>query len=656
MNNDTSSYMHLIQARNDGSMAKRMLDIYRYKESREQLTHWRNDLRLLFRASPHERRLTSTKSGGNEQAGYIAISYPWAHSRYEDSPSFSWQIETDNSTRSSEVRDTILDRAREFMDHENVLHLWIDAECISQGDVEERQRIMKTMHLVYANSYCSLALLFVPIRTLDELDALERLLSGKLVRTNPLRKRSDQGYDKYVLAAHLLPEHVSAILDLILHILSDEWWSRAWCFQEEYVSLSEMQLLLPTLFEVSKRKASHSIDFLNRDISISARRFKMTVTHFMFAYEATTRRNAGSLVFDKVICHQILQKAGYYRFIAIDGDKLGLDIAGKAMSTQILTNISRRRFTRPPDLIHISANCNLYPWTLQTWKLDREGSSLALSIIALFFMNGEIFKNGIKDSISATDAGNLNVFEYLNAIAFDGFHMPGGLASLRRHRFVEPSLMKHGVQCTGILWKIDRVVQLPSSWRHLLWSNGILSNIDSEDVVELFDDIQYRLRRFDNQLSKRIARFLDKLSNPDLEENSSASAIAMSHAAFEVARELLSGKKIGLGHIIDDQNDPDLMSDKRGVFAIGRNVTRKNPVYAFTAWQAGVSTEEIYEGLLMDEKQVSLQVDIDDWQNEDGTPSLCVKSWIQGLCFWYGVKSRKVTFPWPPSLSHAHNT
>lgn len=662
MNNDISSNLRSLRAWNRGSLVSRMLSIQAHKEHKESEWNWRNDLRFLTPVQGEDRLLKYAFPGKHGRIEYTALSYPWTSSLYEEAATYTWHIKTDDSVRRADVRDAVLDRVSKFMTHFEIEYLWIDLECIDQQDEEERRRIMGKMHHVYATSFHPLALLFVPIRTRTELDLLMRLMKGELIEMARRRKRGDdESYesDVYLLTSDIVPDEAYIILDLIHRLLSDDWWSRAWCFQEEYVSMRRMTLLLPTLIDVRSRQDEEFISFMDGEVAIGARDFRYAVTRFVFAYIATVGRRGASWILDKGICRHILEKAGWYTLISVHGHTLDLDSEGKALTTQILADIRGKKYTVPSDLIHISTNCNFYPLSLNTRRLNEENESLAMSILTLFFLNGEIFRNGLEDEPSPQQAADLNAFDYLKRITFDEFPAngePGQLAWLRKYRFVSPLLTLNGIRTVGHVWQIDQTLRLPAkTWSSI--RSSLSSETDSvsdihadEQTMQILSAIRDNLPDSCGVLRGAITGFLKHKFDLYWQDDRSSDADALSVTAADLAAAIRDGQLIGLGHIVDADTRTNSGSVKFGLFAIERKVTQEKPIHAFTAWKVRTNRNQRHHRRYGEDKCISLRVSIDEQQNDIPTLCLRTKARIHSLSFCAGIKHTSVTFPWPRSL------
>ncbi|KAJ0359429.1 hypothetical protein COL26b_014360 [Colletotrichum chrysophilum] len=78
-------------------------------------------------------------------------SYTWSPAHYESGEAGACHVRTRDGKKMepSQVRDSVLRRAKAYMRHVNVKYLWIDKECIVQDSSEEKEKAFHAMDLVY---------------------------------------------------------------------------------------------------------------------------------------------------------------------------------------------------------------------------------------------------------------------------------------------------------------------------------------------------------------------------------------------------------------------------------------------------------------------------------------------------------------------------
>ncbi|KXX74207.1 Heterokaryon incompatibility protein 6, OR allele [Madurella mycetomatis] len=298
--------------------------------------------------------------------------------------------------------DIVLDRILNFkLSNPDYLNtpFWVDKLCINQEESEEKETAVHSMDLVYQYSGkrvpdadgnlrligCSLGLLFVEISTVDNLIMLRELLDSKF---------ADFIDDQPTLLVSV--EEASRVLDLVEMILSDNWWHRAWIFQEEFLASSSMILLLPCA--IDRRglglENEEGVDLFGQtpgEIEVRPLNFRCCVTELCLALS----RQADEAVRDR--CSEILKHARRYTFLhRTERLSAGLNSVVHAMSPAIFEDIASRRITMPSDILAIAANCCRYVTRLDAEKLNRMGASLSVAILTLFLMNGEILRHDVQ--------------------------------------------------------------------------------------------------------------------------------------------------------------------------------------------------------------------------------------------------------------------
>jgi hypothetical protein len=125
-----------------------------------------------------------------------------------------------------------------------------------------------------------------------------------------------------------------------------------------------------------------------------------------------------------------LTRAKKYNMLQRYGWMVGDDSERRTMSTRILADVLRRSAEIPSDTLAIMANCCGYATCLDVEGLKSARlRSLSLAILALFILNGEIFRPTANGHFPGT------VLQFLKRQSFQGFDPPKAdkkLTSLKR--------------------------------------------------------------------------------------------------------------------------------------------------------------------------------------------------------------------------------
>ncbi|KAK7537333.1 uncharacterized protein J3D65DRAFT_377243 [Phyllosticta citribraziliensis] len=250
---------------------------------------------------------------------------------------------------------------------------------------------------------------------------------------------------------------ITQVLLLLTRLTSDPWFSRAWIFQENYCAGAKMRLLIPHARNISKAHAVDLFGSIPHELNIRSIAFFNAATKFCLAYLADARyahSTAGAAACEAIIHragrYNLLHR---YGFVSSTGStspteirvqaeaekhrrrrhhrshKSGMKTASsrpfsRAMSTTIFADLAARRITQPHDILAIAANCCAYDVRLDTKALRSAGTvakaaetlaelsgdaekdgrrrkksidsvyeSLSAAVLALWFLNGEVFKN-----------------------------------------------------------------------------------------------------------------------------------------------------------------------------------------------------------------------------------------------------------------------
>jgi hypothetical protein len=151
---------------------------------------------------------------------------------------------------------------------------------------------------------------------------------------------------------------VDEVLDLLVQITDDQWWSRAWIFQEDYLARTRMWLLIRHTQGLDK---SHKLKHLSGKLVVKSEMFRKYTTLFCLAlYQKTDQRH-----FVRNTCQKILRRACKYIFLnKYRGGEC--DILG-TVTVKVMKDLTERATLVPSDIFAITANvCGYDIGTLAT--------------------------------------------------------------------------------------------------------------------------------------------------------------------------------------------------------------------------------------------------------------------------------------------------
>jgi hypothetical protein len=595
---------------------------------------------------------------------YVAVSYTWDFSEEEEEEScqsfggyFIESRKTGEPAQPSDVRDSVWERVLRYAEHVKCETIWIDRECVDQGNAKEKETAIQNMHLVYSLSRRPIALLTHVIETAEELDLLVSLLLGDIRAVEE-----------------------AAALELLDEITSDLWWQRAWTFQEDYKASTRMSLLIPHTSNLEHRKQA-ARDFSNRpllgtlpgEICIKSADFRRQATEFCLLY----RQKQPEM---EAICNKILMTAGKYNVLLREEHSPSpLTTISRSMTPTILADIGRRGICTESDRLAIAANCCGYTTRLDTAALNKRGSSLSLSMLALYLLNGEIMDNHPRHCRGTLED---TIFTYLAKQSLRSFRPPVDeeLTFIKSCRFVDPVLTVAGTHTRGHLWRLGKVIR-PRPLKRDKYRT--LSPLET-----LATDLQYKTYGASyTELASTLLAWTQEYSATSRtgkhQRHHGRGPFARTKPwgwrawmADEVEAALMEGRALRLASLVNPEHGG-----------------RDTPYSAIFVGQAGEDWGDEVEGPLLTTyvftsvrppkqpvrlgdipKHVSLEVEVawpeagsegqrkrkpeDDNEPlrivehgaEIGIPELYVKRWINGLCFSGAQAQRHVLFPWPPDL------
>lgn len=594
---------------------------------------------------------------GRTQRDYVALSYTWNPSEREGSSSGGYTVEqaegSDFQHLPSPVRDCALTRAIRYMQRMKVGYLWIDRHSVDQDDEQKKQKGVQAMHLVYSYSNHPVALLARTVYSHTELERLHRLLAGKVVRRVTARIVKQQRIS-LKLAKGITRVEALETIRLLYEMSRDDWWTRAWTFQENYRAGVRMTLLIPhnTFLEGEKRRFGVFGD-LPGELSIKA----VTLSdHATKLCQVLKSGAVGTLSQEtKKMIKNILKTMGKYTRI------LG---RSQLMTPKIISDISNRGIKDSWDRLAITANCCWFPTRLDTLGLKHEGHSLSLSILALFLLNGGILDNGVRSS--PHEALYYTTPQYLKFQSFNRFRSPYQAHPLtfnKNCRFHKVSLVDDGIKTNGHLWKLGRLID-----------SSILHDIPIGPEAKSFrlnEEQRQSLRQLELSLKQEGMRTLAFSLGCLLELDGSTvqeedwkllpfKEQYLLQMALELAYAIKKGGKLRVGALWDSHNPSPSPSEQRALFVWNEDadgLTNSHdkdaipPAFAFTSIvPVGTEDEEYRKDV---NRHVSLEVEmevLDKLESDACVPRLYIKNWLLGVCFVEEATPRDVIFPWPTEL------
>lgn len=662
MNNDTASPLRdIIKSSQAESLATRIIEI----ESKAKFVLHKKSMRRCVQVDMSK---VKTLSGGTdpiqlqhcESGEYIAVSCPWSLPGYDTvSGRYTFgAVEPPGVIMPSDaVLDRILNFKRSNPDYLNT-PFWVDKLCINQAESSEKEVAVHSMDLVYQYSGkrvpdadgnvrvigCSLGLLFVEIQTLDELRMLRMLLDSKFADFI-------DGKPTLLVSAG----EASRVLDLIDKILHDNWWHRAWIFQEEFLASSSMILLLPCTIDRSGLgfENEEGIDLFGQtpgEIEVRPLNFRSCVTELCLALcpqaDDTIRRR----------CSAILRRARRYTFLHRNKTaSAALDATVHAMSPAIFEDIASRRITVGSDLLAIAANCCRYVTRLDAQILSGMGASLSVAIVTLFLMNGEILRH----DVPADEVLGHSVMQCLGAAKLR-IRAPvptGELIFIKMCRLPTFGMGADGFRVRGVLSRLDKKikVKVATADQEAYWKSkdaSITSGLSEaeERLLRLLAAYLKSIRvEGGDALHTLLTEFVDKRTyervpgTPPQYWSSKHISVLM---AKDVCRAMVEGRPLWLSRL----HGVKRFAPWLGVFVIDDELELSRPgVISFVFTTSQSDHEFTDRGAKLSRKNTrvtSLEVRYDP-----RTQRIWPRKWLNGLSFYNNSNHpREFVIPWPTWL------
>jgi hypothetical protein len=420
--------------------------------------------------------------------------------------------------------------------------------------------------------------------------------------------------DEYPRLKYSTTSHESlGIFDVLVHLHTDRWWTRAWIFQEEYLSSTRMQILIrrePGLVTM------HQFGSVPGEICLNAVEFRTQATLFLLAFKWEAHRNFARK------CSTMLKTFGRYNIQYC----FQHDAQKKAMSPRIFADMQRRNVGREFDRLPIVANSCNYAIRFGSQKMFKANHDLRLCLLTMGLLNGELLRDSrdIRKLPAEMDIAN-----YIQYITFNKFDPPvtkRRLSYLKACRLHQVSLQKAGICTRGIIWVVKDAI-LPFQWpncpqRSRKRLKTGLRNFQRDRLLQLADML-------DTLCVESLAFSIRRYLQIDL--------IFKSVSAAKKHMDIMAGSIVGAM----EAGTPlqiavaDSSSEGCGIFVGKHDQNMK----IFTSWHGGVDVDGRWR-----QSHVSLGVEV---QNSTGTPLLDTVKWVNGLAFFEQCEQTPVIFEWP---------
>lgn len=411
------------------------------------------------------------------QTDYVAVSYTWDPPDGHDSSSGRYWVANktgDGGFEQSPIRNNLLDRITNYMRASGVKHFWIDQHCIVQtttctmsrcdhDDCHEKREAVHAMDLVFTSSKYPVAFLSRSINTVEQLHSLRELFSLTadefISSTASVVPDVNQQQSISIRPVQLHQVHIrrlKAMLKIVHNLICDPWWTRAWPFQERYVTDSRLRLLWRHAPHLEERKLAlfpSESQLVPGEISVRPSEFitqAVMLCDVMRQQHMTTKKKLG--VEETEMIDQVLQAVVHDEPFWVSGP------TGPSISP-LVTAVVSKDIAKPWDRVAILGNCCRYSMRLESQYLQHKGASLSLSILALVLLNGEVLNNNNNNvrkehrNQLQTAISDMTISQYLSHKT----HCKSGSSSSHRIGFIDVTFTTKGIRTRGHLWKLGEV-------------------------------------------------------------------------------------------------------------------------------------------------------------------------------------------------------
>lgn len=586
------------------SLIAELLEIQKHQQSAEECQRWANDLTcLLYKPSTPTcfRKIINSRKYRRQ---FVAVSWTCQPSSHEDGRENGYTVFTpcqrqdgspEGSVEPLDMRDSVPDRLVKYLRAFNENLFWVDKACIAQHDSAEKARAINSMDLVYKEAKRSVGLLSSPIRTTSDAVLLASLLKGDLI------EECSSGQFHFSRTAD--DQTICEAIRVLRCVVEDEWWGRAWIYQEEYLSGMRMDLLIPTN---ANARAPSGFDEVKGEFCVQATLFREQSTMFLLACCASDEFRSA--------CSDLLWKVEKFN-ITLKRDKNSL----KPMSAFIFRDVLKRDLSYQWDRLAIIANACGYRKRLNIRILKRQERKLSHCLLALFLLNGEIFNAGCTNDPSLLDDSIGGFLEQIHPEFGDLPISRQGLTFLKHVRLPSVKLCEEGVETQGYIWELPE--------------NAIIDTADF-GLPEYYD-VRSNVRKLVTKLRRRKHHHLaGKLRKYFRESRQSPATDYMDLMADNLVQAINARQILRLANLPG--------KPASGIF-ITQESEPNESMHVLTTWRPPRKQDEDQTG-----DAVSVKVTL-----RSGSPPVVsrIANWINGLVFFTAEENRKkkIVIEWPQS-------
>jgi hypothetical protein len=581
----------------------------------EKVHEWAEDLLCLQYEPQSSPRFREMYNHALNQE-FVAVSWTRQPSKLENPRTGKYSVQSTclygmgrTATRRLDIRNSILDPVVVYLVARNLDLFWIDEARIRQGNAKKKAEAINSIDLVYKKSTRNTGLLSSSILTSNGAALMARLFDGKLT--------TKDDFGKIHLTQDVSNQTVVKVVRTLEDLIGDDWWKRAWIYQEEYLSGLRMDLLIPI---ESKVRVPSGCNLVPGEFCVQATRFREQTSRFLWACPKRYRAT----------CNRMLMTVE--KFSITLQQRNGIS---QPMSATILAGIEKRDIKEPWDTLAITADACAYQIRLDAETLAHEGRSLSLSLLAQFLLNGEIFVLGDCNDGSQSELLQDNVNGLLYRIQPQFDELPVSIRKLTFLEYCRPpsvSFYTEGLKTVGCLWNLPEEARIYTCNFGLpIISNARRDHLeacpwDSLELSLLADELEFV---GETSIAVRLRRYLNQRRN-DL---ASPARDYMDLMACKIFQAIDWGFQLRLGYL-----------DKReamGIFIPHAEELHRS-LHVMTTWQP---PQEVFHGV---GNAVSLQV------NLHANRTVSPVRWINGLVF-FSTKSDSddILIKWPLSWTRS---
>ncbi|KAF2099285.1 hypothetical protein NA57DRAFT_55258 [Rhizodiscina lignyota] len=434
---------------------------------------------------------------------YLAVSYRWPKRSRQKAPADLksdvhcydvWDPRANGGhggVRKNNAPKEVIDRAIKFAKDRRIQLVWIDQECINQSDRHDKECGIRSMDDIFLNAAKVIGLLQVRIDSETEAKVLHRLT---------------------VEQPRLDPKSFKAAVNVVYRISQDEWFSRAWTFQEAISGGNTIEFSMkcdPKLKQQASHGDTDAWGAVEDEIQFQFVHIAKWLA-CLFAQAAFYDQNPSPDLLDgdrddiwqkieEIRISLMNHFPPFYEPTHLSRPRLSCNASAALMF------LKKRQNSRAPDRVSILASLGNYPRKLNIMKIHK--FTMSSCVLAQALHNGDI---SVLSSIEKDEWRKKKRSQGFSWLPPTTIALENVAAHHEGHpslRLVDHSITKRGLSLPGFYWTVNQKIDVRSIKEKYFQEWGETRSAEGQE------EIKWVLRKIEKDARTGTGEFFDRLVN-----------------------------------------------------------------------------------------------------------------------------------------------